>query len=66
MNTKIIEIMPDNLPDWVYQDIKDGQLLSRLVERLEDKEKLITDQVLEILRLRAELDNLNESIKGEG
>jgi len=34
-------------------------------KELEAKETLITDQVLEILRLRAELDNLNELTKGE-
>lgn len=34
MVNKVTEIIPDDMPDWFYQDIKDGQLFKRLLERL--------------------------------
>lgn len=47
--TKITEIIPENMPEWFYKDLEDGQVFSRMVGRMQSKDK-------EIAELKAEIE----------
>jgi len=44
MNT-ITEIIPKDMPDWFKQDMEDGQVFCRMVNRYEEIEKISRNRV---------------------
>jgi len=49
MNTKITEIIPENMPDWAREAMNEGQLWNRVFAK-------IADQAAEIEQLKEDLD----------
>ena len=41
--TEIIEIIPDNLPDWAYEAMEEGQLFITLLDRIDEQQAEIED-----------------------
>jgi len=40
---KIIEIIPDNLPEWAVEAMKNGQLFKTMLERIRELESKMCD-----------------------
>jgi len=47
MNTKIVEMIPDNMPEWMKEAMDDGQLFNRVIKRV----ALLESALQEIIEL---------------
>lgn len=53
--TKIIEIMPDDMPNWMQEAIDEGQLITKVMEVLADAHADKQELVDKLKRIRREI-----------
>jgi len=62
---KLIEIIPDDLPDWMIKAMAEGQLFNTILKRDHDKQDLLDEVKAKFMNCKGEVRRVGVQMVGE-